>query len=79
MSDRMTSTGKDYWFAPIGEPDPAFGFQPSATLVHDDRTHRFVRFVFAAHAIGADAEAVATFLNDLKTPQTRSQQQPECF
>lgn len=69
MSEKRDPTGKPLWFAPIGEPHPAFGFRPSADLVHDESTGRFVRFVFAAYAIGADAEAVATFLNDLKAPQ----------
>jgi hypothetical protein len=70
MSDGKNPAGKAWWFAPLGEPAPAFGFRPNADLGHDESTGRFVRFVFAAHAIGADAEAVATFLNGLKPQQT---------
>lgn len=73
MSDGKSPFGKPLWFAPMGEPRPAFGYRPSAGLVHDASTSRFVRFVLAAHAIGADADAVAAFLNDLKPPQMPSE------
>lgn len=70
---------KPLWFAPVCEQGPPFGFKPSGRLVHGDSTNRIVRFVCAAHAMGAGPEAIAAFLNDLKSTQTTPRQEPEGY
>ena len=79
MSEGKNPTVKRCWFAPVDEPALPFGYKPGAGFVHDESTGRFVRFVFAAHAIGADAEAIATFLNGLNRPKAPSQRESEDF